>query len=205
MKQLDLNGRVCLDIGTWDGKMAFECEKMGAKKVIATDVQDRSNFRQIHKLLNSKVKYFPDVNVDISLTHKIINEGPFDLIIFSGVLYHLFNPVLAIASLRSLLKPGGLMIVETACLDRNDNAMHFNQDARFYIDLTTTWIMSIQCFRNILGFSCLKPLQEKTAEQAFGKIDVVRHAIIARAVKPSKVKEMDEWLYRMTWKGRKDP
>jgi tRNA (mo5U34)-methyltransferase len=205
LNQLDLKGRVCLDIGTWDGKMAFEMEKRGANKVIAADVEDRPTFHLLHKHFNSKVKYFSDVHVDNLSNHKIRDEGPFDFVILSGVLFHIFNPLLVLGGIRSLMKPGGLIIVENACLDRNDVAMHFNQDGRFYMDLTTFWLMSIQCFRYLLGFCCFQPLQEQTLSQLLGKRDVVRHAILARAVKPSKIKEVDEWLYRFAWKGKNNP
>lgn len=205
LNKLELKGRACLDIGTWDGKMAFEMERRGAARVVAVDFFDRETFRLLHEYFNSEVEYIPGVHVD-NLVEILAGKGPFDFILFSGVLYHVFNPLLALANVRCLMKPGGLAVVETACLDRDDVAMHFNQDGRFYRDLTTFWVMSVQCFRYLLGLCCFRPLQEDTLiPPAWGRAGVVRHAILARAVKPSEIVEVDNWLYRNTWKGQKDP
>ena len=199
LDKLDLTGRVCLDIGTWDGKIAFEMERRGAAQVVATDyVEDRETFHLLHQYFSSKVEYVPGVHID-DLARAVANKGPFDFILLSGVLYHIFNPLLALANARCLMKPGGLIIVETACLDRPDVAMHFNQDGRFYADYSTLWVMSVQCLQYLLSLCCFRPLQESTyVSPLWGRKGVVRHTILARAVKPSEMAQVDDWLYRCT-------
>ncbi|MFH4351513.1 hypothetical protein WAJ70_20705, partial [Acinetobacter baumannii] len=36
----DVRGKRCLDIGTYDGYLAFELERRGASEVVAVDVED---------------------------------------------------------------------------------------------------------------------------------------------------------------------
>jgi len=35
----DVRGKRCLDVGTYDGQLAFELERRGASKVVATDIR----------------------------------------------------------------------------------------------------------------------------------------------------------------------
>jgi 2-polyprenyl-3-methyl-5-hydroxy-6-metoxy-1,4-benzoquinol methylase len=52
----DLHGKRVLDVGAWDGWFSFEMERRGAE-VLAIDVRDNPNFRQIHEILSSRVDY----------------------------------------------------------------------------------------------------------------------------------------------------
>src|ERR1700720_544990 len=54
-----LDGKRVLDIGTYDGFFAFECERRGAEKVVAIDVHpiDQRCFKIAHDLLGSSVEY----------------------------------------------------------------------------------------------------------------------------------------------------
>ena len=36
----DVRGKRCLDVGTYDGFLAFELERRGAAEVVATDISD---------------------------------------------------------------------------------------------------------------------------------------------------------------------
>src|SRR5258708_5726507 len=58
----DLTGKSVLDIGTWDGYYAFECEARGASRVVATDSYmwnqstGSAGFRYAHGARGSKVE-----------------------------------------------------------------------------------------------------------------------------------------------------
>ena len=110
-----LAGKTVLDVGTWDGFYAFEAEKRGAARVLATDHfcwsgpgwGTRAGFDLAHRLLGSKVEA-RDIDVaDISPA----TVGMFDIVLFLGVLYHLPEPFTALERVASVTKD--LLIVET--------------------------------------------------------------------------------------------
>lgn len=111
----DLSGMRVLDIGARDGFFSFECEKRGAKEVIALDYTsaDSTGFIVARDILNSKVEW---VNANVYDINNL-NLGQFDLILFLGVIYHLRHPYLAIDKLHDALHVGGKVIVESHILD----------------------------------------------------------------------------------------
>lgn len=87
----DLAGKRVLDIGAWDGWFSFEMERRGAE-VVAIDNWDNPRFREMHRLLGSRVDYR---TMDV---YEVTPErvGRFDVVLFLGVLYHLKHPLLAL-------------------------------------------------------------------------------------------------------------
>lgn len=86
-----LHGKRVLDIGTWDGWFAFEMERRGAE-VVAVDHWDNPRFREMHKLLHSRVDYRRFDMYELTPDR----VGTFDIVLFMGVLYHLKHPLLAL-------------------------------------------------------------------------------------------------------------
>jgi len=107
---LDCTGLRVLDVGCRDGFFAFEMERRGAQ-VVAMDyvLPTRTGFHVASKILASRVKFVVDNVYELSP----IEYGYFDMVLFLGVLYHLRNPLLAIDRIRSVMRPGGLLFVET--------------------------------------------------------------------------------------------
>jgi len=94
----DLRGRRVLDIGTFDGGLAFACEVRGADEVVALDVVRHDTFAFAHAALQSKVRF--ETGNTYSLDPARL--GTFDLVIFAGVLYHLRYPLLGLDRLRTV-------------------------------------------------------------------------------------------------------
>ncbi len=111
----DLSGKTVLDIGACEGFFAFECERRGAKFVMATDYWTwreeerpiKSNFMFVRHLLGSKVKH-KTLMVE-ELTIKTI--GSYDIVLFLGVVYHTKDPLNCLERLVPLTRE--LLIVET--------------------------------------------------------------------------------------------
>jgi SAM-dependent methyltransferase len=105
----DLHGKRALDIGTWDGPVAFELEKRGAD-VDAIDVQDPTctAFACAHELRQSKVRYTQMSVYDVAKRFPY----KFDVIFFFGVYYHLKHPLLAFEALAEALAEGGRLYFE---------------------------------------------------------------------------------------------
>jgi len=113
----NLRGKSVLDIGAWDGFYSFECEKRGAKPVIAMDspVWESQGgfcgFSYAKNVLQSKVKPLLMSVYDITPD----NTEPVDIILFLGVIYHLKHPLLALENLAAVTKE--LLILESHCID----------------------------------------------------------------------------------------
>jgi tRNA (mo5U34)-methyltransferase len=110
----DMSGLRILDIGTYDGWFAFECEKRNAKEVVATDIHpvDCRCFELAHKILGSNVIY---KQVSVYDMHPESLGGNFDIVLFLGVYYHLRHLFIALDNLWSITK--GFMIFESHVID----------------------------------------------------------------------------------------
>lgn len=102
-------------MGTWDGFFAFEAERRGASRVVATDhsvwnnpAYGRRGFDLAHRVLGSKVE---PLELDI-FEHTAENPGCFDVVFFLGVLYHMRHPLLSLEHLAAVTNE--LAVVETA-------------------------------------------------------------------------------------------
>lgn len=120
----DCAGKRCLDVGTFDGFLAFEMEKRGAAEVVAIDVDDYREldwpaairneapeklekmiggergrgFRIAAEALGSRVKR-QSLNV-YKLTPEAV--GKFDVVVLGSVLTHLHRPIEALEAIRTV-------------------------------------------------------------------------------------------------------
>jgi tRNA (mo5U34)-methyltransferase len=120
----DVRGKRCLDVGTYDGFLAFELERRGAAEVVAIDINDHARwdwppdvratgaqnlaqlagpqrgagFRLAAEALDSKV----------SLQSMSVYElgpsahGTFDVVVCGSLLLHLRDPLRALEAIRSV-------------------------------------------------------------------------------------------------------
>jgi tRNA (mo5U34)-methyltransferase len=105
----DLHGRRALDVGTWDGPLAFALEDRGAD-VDAIDVQnpDCTAFNTAKSLRNSRVRYTQLSVYDAGKAFPY----KFDLITCFGVYYHLKHPLMGFEALAEALAPDGQLFLE---------------------------------------------------------------------------------------------
>lgn len=120
-----LEGKRCLDVGTWDGFWAFEMERRGGA-VVAIDLDDEraldypprrrpesfseqprgANFKQAAEAFGSKV----DRRV-VSIYDAFPDDlGEFDFVFCGSVLIHLRDPLLALERIAGLTRKGGLFV-----------------------------------------------------------------------------------------------
>ena len=64
LKNINVNGMNCLDIGTMDGITAFTLKHLGANSVIATDMSERETFLKGRDLLGYDIDYRTPVRID---------------------------------------------------------------------------------------------------------------------------------------------
>lgn len=180
---VDYKGKTVLDIASFDGMFAFEAEKRGASRVIATDCLYKSfeNFLFCREVLQSSV--FPYYNVSpYNLTDRLnvyfqenYEELPedrrFDIVQHFGLLYHLRDPMLSLLQARSVLKPGGILILETDfIMDSNESKMVFNglpENARVRDNYSVWWAPTKLCLLEMLQASLFQPNHSSVAEMFF--------------------------------------
>lgn len=129
-------GRRCLDVGTFDGFWAFALERKGADVVYALDLPDGtqadwppntraeneratresglewgSGFRLAHEALGSSVRRVLGNVYDLEVAW--LDGEPVDVVLCGTILQHLRDPTGALERMRSVLRPGGeLLMVE---------------------------------------------------------------------------------------------
>ncbi len=178
----DLTLKTVIDVCTWDGFMAFECERRHAQHVVAVDsfAWDRANsaltghttgsdgFLLAHRERQSLVQATVCEVLDLDPA----KLGTFDIVLFLGVLYHMRHPLLALEKVAALTD--GLLIVESH-IDMSatpEPAMRFYPGAEINNDPTNWWGPNVACIEAMLrdvGFT------QVTAKPAHGG-RVVMHA-----------------------------
>ena len=151
---LELDGQSVLDVGAWNGAFSFEAKRLGAARVLATDM-----YSWAHPGLNGFEKFLyvrKDGRLDIEYrmldTHQITQDmvGDFDIVLFLGVFYHLEDPITVIASVAEVAT--SWLVVETH-LDLDDvpnPAMRYYPGAELADDPTNWWGPNQRCVEDLL-------------------------------------------------------
>jgi tRNA (mo5U34)-methyltransferase len=121
----DVAGKRCLDIGTWDGFLAFEMERRGAAEVVATDIPSHSEWDHLPRERVAAIS-FHEANagekgagfaiaaeaLDSRVQREWINIydlsperiGTFDIVVCGTLLLHLRSPFVALDAVRSVCR-----------------------------------------------------------------------------------------------------
>ena len=120
----DVAGKRCLDVGPYDGFLAFELERRGASEVVAADIGDPSEwdwavllrekgpetlarivgadpgagFKVARELLGSRVERVEISAYDLSPER----VGAFDVVTCGSLMLHLKDPIRALEAIRSV-------------------------------------------------------------------------------------------------------
>jgi tRNA (mo5U34)-methyltransferase len=122
-----LEGKRCLDVGTWDGAWAFEMERRGAASVTAIDVRDQERWdwppvirMQARNRGLEAVEAFKDEDGAFGVARDLLgsrverrdisiyelnpdDHGTFDFVFLGSLLLHLRDPVAALAAMRTVV------------------------------------------------------------------------------------------------------
>ena len=106
----DMRGMRVLDIGNAEGFFSFEAERRGAAEVIGIENYPpmARKFEICRAALGSAARTYMTSVYDLSPD----TFGTFDLVLFSGVLYHLRHPILALQKIASVCT--GTILMQTA-------------------------------------------------------------------------------------------
>jgi SAM-dependent methyltransferase len=131
LQRTDLKAKDCLDIGTMEGVIPTLMKRRGAARTVAYDRPSALTAR-IEAVKNRFGVDFEFVSgVPLAGLPARLDHRTFDVVVMSGILYHLFSPLAGLAIARGLLRNGGIMILETAAVIDDAPAMHWNSNFRF--------------------------------------------------------------------------
>ncbi len=83
----------------------------------------------------------------------------FDIVVLSGILYHVYSPFHLLGYARSLVRPGGLVIIETAAILDQSYSMQYNFQSDGYVyHWWDVWFMSVPLLDYLLRLCRLAPL-----------------------------------------------
>jgi tRNA (mo5U34)-methyltransferase len=207
---LNFAGAKVLDIGCWDGLWSFEAEKRGAREVHATDLLSQRHGTSetlllAREALGSRVRYYPSLSA-----YEIESLGmrDFDIVLFSGVYYHLKHPLRALAGIRKVMASDGTLLIEGEVLrgPRTSYARFFYRDS-FHRDFSNWWVPTLPCLRDWVR-SCYFDIQREYSESLLAGglrvtarrcIEVLRYGGVAarHLILASTVERKDpRYLYR---------
>ena len=158
LRRCELEGMSCLDLGSMEGLIPVIMRRGGADSVLATDAVDYC----VEKM--EAVKYYYNTafayrNVGLMYgLHKKLADYNFDLINCSGLLYHVFSPLMILSSIRPLLKRCGFMIVSTNVVLEDGFSMEFNNAGKMQDEIQTFWYTSVELLDYLLRYMKLAPL-----------------------------------------------
>lgn len=162
LNAVDVAGRECIDISTAHGLISFNLAARGAE-VTATDIHPTVSppFALARDLLGLKVDYLPDTNFG-NIVEKC-GAHRFDVAICAGVFYHMLNPFESMIEARRLLRPGGLLVYESAYDPALSGAvMDFNPSSGRLKEVYTYWVPAGALIADMLRFAGFDVLASRT-------------------------------------------
>lgn len=237
--RVDYKDKRVLDIASFDGLFSFEAERSGARQVIATDCLYRSfsNLLFCRDVLRSNVIPYYNVSpyqlterLDVYFDENYVGEGEdrrFDIVQHFGLLYHLRDPLLSLSQARSVLKPGGTLIIETdVVMESDESFMLFNGmpgAARVRDNYSVWWAPTRRCLIEMLEASMFEVDEQDYSEIYFeppasdaGRVSTARRealrrdgrsyrigrgAVIAKAIEPGNRNEKFELELQRTYRN----
>ncbi len=142
LRNVDVHEKDCLDIGTTEAVIPVLLKRNGARSVMGYDKVDSSQ----------KIELIKNVyNTDFEYRHSLLlpqfqeslDGRFFDLVVFSGVFYHLVNPMGLLSLVRGFCKVGGLFLFETCTVHDSEEKMVFGSRGWFgenYFFATTAFL-----------------------------------------------------------------
>jgi 2-polyprenyl-3-methyl-5-hydroxy-6-metoxy-1,4-benzoquinol methylase len=199
LKDVDVAGKQCLDVGTAHGICAFNMASRGGI-VTATDIFESASppFLLARDLLNLEVDYRAGTSFDNILS--VLGEHRYDVMVCAGVLYHMLNPFDSILKARKLLKPKGIFVLETAYDPSVKGAtIDFNAVSGRLKEVYTYWIPSESAVLGMMRFAGFDVMSVRTIQ----KPD--RIAVIAENVSILEVRDRTDMMIRLHETSVQDP
>jgi len=192
LRNIDVQGLRVLDIGATNGLFSVLLSRKGAH-VTAYDrndaYQDQVNY--IKKIYSADFELVNGMSLsDFTAEHHATQKELYDMVFFSGVLYHAYDPTAMVCNVRSLVRNGGIFLMETTCMVDENPALFFNAKGKYfdscYYQPTTMW-MDYIC--RYTGIRILNTCYTNAANEKIKRLGIVGVVEGARVAEPD-----DEWM-----------
>ncbi|MGB3534810.1 MAG: hypothetical protein WBA13_15005 [Microcoleaceae cyanobacterium] len=192
----EIKGTKCLDVGAQDCLTSMLLERRAALRVVAQDIQRNDDHIDLLKnVLNANFEYLSGCQLsELRSITKNLSIYPFDIVVFSGVLYHMLDPLTGLALMRGLLRNGGLFILETSAFVSDSMTAHFNANGQFFSG-TNYWQVSLECLDYMLRLLRLKPIDLVYFCKKSTKI--CRISIVCQAIDHALAEKNDKWISKI--------
>jgi hypothetical protein len=197
LRNIDIHNKTCIDLGTQEAVIPILLKRAGANLVVGYDRFDLSEkINIISTAYQVEFDYIRGIQLqDLPETLDETKLGrSFDLVVFSGILYHMINPFGLMALVRGLCKTGGLFLIETAAIQHPKEMLIFNARGRIYGSSSNYFIPTTSWLDYALRMVGLMPLQAVY----LGKINSespIRLAILCRGQdSPCPLDKNDKWM-----------
>jgi SAM-dependent methyltransferase len=192
LRNVALDGTHCLDIGTQEFLAPVLMLRQGAASVTAYDrLALPTRYEAVRHSYEVDFDYVHSLALG-ELRQALIDGGRravFDVVNFSGVLYHMVDPLPGLAMARSFLRTGGLLILETSVKRSADFILEFNAKGTMYTG-SNYFQVSIATLDYWLRMLRLQPIDCSW----HGRADVGRMATVCRAVDEPVAEPDDDWM-----------
>lgn len=114
-----LRGRTILDVGCGNGYHCFRMAGEGARLAVGVDSQlaYAMQFRMIKQYVPDAPVFVLPVTLESALEQLPDEPAAFDTVFCMGVLYHRRSPIDHLLQLKSCLRPGGELVLETLIVE----------------------------------------------------------------------------------------
>ena len=154
LSRFDLSGRSVLDIGAWTGAYSLYAKRRGAARVVAADkyvwthpfFKGRDAFELARKLSGLDIDAH-EIDVPFVTPDTV---GVFDVVLFSGVFYHLINPVHLTRQVSLCARHALVVETHQDALDNPRPAMIFYPGGALNGDGSNWWGPNPHCMYEIL-------------------------------------------------------
>lgn len=186
----------CLDIGTQEAFVPALLSRRNASQITAQDIVNyQEKITLVRDALDIDFEYLGGLPMEgMRTTLKEKDLFPFDVIVFSGVLYHMLDPFTGLLIARSCLREGGIMIVETVTALDGNMVMHFNAGGKYIGDSGSYFVLSSTCFDYMLRLLRLQLIDTLyTQPYVQDGLPISRVCIVCRAVSEPELEQDDNW------------
>lgn len=196
LRNVIVQNRTCIDIGTQEAVIPILLKRAGAKRVVGYDRYDLSSkIKILYDAYQVNFEYIAGIQLP-ELPKKLDeSEGGrfFDLVVFSGVLYHMVNPLGLMALVRGLCNTGGLFIIETVAIQHPKEMLLFNARGKTYGPTSNYFVPTTSWLDYTLRMLGLLPLQAIYLGE-INKENPIRLAILCRSQNsPCPLDQNDDW------------
>jgi SAM-dependent methyltransferase len=195
LRHIDLSGTTCLDIGSQDFVVPVLLKRQGATTVVAYDrLSLTQHWEQVKQSYEVDFDYVHGIPLN-ELKQALRDQGKpesFDVVVFSGVLYHMIDPLAGLAMARSFVRSGGLLVIETSVKLASEHILEFNAGGKLYAE-SNYFQVSIATLDYWIRMLRMAPIDAALFRGAEAS-DIRRCGIVGRATEGVEADPDDSWM-----------